>query len=112
MARTEIGKFEHELAELCKKHKVAVGVMVYHPAETEANRFDVTEIGSPSVEWIACSGEAFFRHVENKMMGGGYKSAIQAEPEEIKTKREKNFTPSGLMQHILKPGKKIPFLRG
>ena len=113
MARTEIGAFEKELQALCEKHKVHPAVIVYHPGDTMFNRMDVTEIGWPSTEWIAQAGEAFFKHAENKILGGNSKSAIEKfpEPEVIKSKAEEHYTPSGLMQQILKPKKSGPNFR-
>ena len=107
MARTEIGAFEKELGDLCRKHLVHPAVIVYHPGGTEGNRFDVTEIGFPSTEWVAQSGEAYLQHAERKIMGGKTYSAIEKEPEDIKSRREENFTKSGLIGKLMKGAKKI-----
>jgi|SRR6185369_8801070 len=112
MARTEVGKFEHDLAELCKRHSVVVGAVVYHPNETEGNRIDVLSIGRPSPQWLACAGEVLFRHVENLIMSGGVKSKIQGGPEDITSRREENYTDSGLMQHLMKKPSPIIKLGG
>ncbi|MDE2099515.1 MAG: hypothetical protein KGL39_19845 [Patescibacteria group bacterium] len=103
MARVDIGAFEKEFQQLCKKHKVHPAVVVYHPGDTISTRYDVTEIGYPSTEWIAQAGEAFLKHAENKILSGNSASAIEAFPEPIETKAEEHYTPSGLMQNLLKP---------
>lgn len=102
MARTEPEKFEVELGKLMEKHQVYPAVIIYHPGGTEPNRMEVTEYGHASTEWMAQAGEAFFLHAEHKIINGRTVSAIEKFPEEVKSKKEEHWTPSGLMQKIMK----------
>lgn len=102
MARTEPEKFEVELGKLLEKHQVYPAVIIYHPGGHEPNRMEVTEYGHASTEWMAQAGEAFFLHAEHKIINGRTQSAKNTVPEDVKSRREEYYTPSGLMQKIIK----------